>query len=734
MGTRAILNSILIAAAYWATSLGVDVRGSEKNALLVGCANYPAGLPIKSLRGPENDVALFERLLTYKFGFSAERIDKLTESQGASDQRPTRANIEAAFHRLAEHAVDGDQVVILLAGHGSQQPDLGDDADDLEADGFDETFLPIDIGRWSGNKQRVENAIVDDELRQWLSAIVAKGAFVWVVMDSCHSGTGIRGNETVRDVQPSELGIPDHVLAAARARARPITRGGSKDEQEFSLDIQTGTGRLVATYAAQPGERTPEDDFPKYSADAKPHGMFSFTICKVLSQATAPITYRELIQRIHTEYHELNKWEPLPLVEGAAVDREVLGQTEWPSRSTMQLLHDANGQLTVTVGELHGLTTGSKLAVFSPPGQPATKEPLGHVEVGALRTAEAVVRPCDWEGIAAREDLPDGGRCEVVYLDYGARRLKVAIEGNEPRRNEVHKQLTDRELTLIEVAADSTNADWLVRLQNNQLLLVPAAGWTQRSLGFQTGTEPATPPNAFGPKAIEPDGIDWLETSLGRISRAENLVRVVAKEQSSAVSVTPPRIDVSLDVLTGPMEKVANDIDWDKEGTVIDLVRDGHTLNEGDLVNFRITNRSAVAVDVTLLFVDSDFGIQCWYPRDKEFNRLERGEGLLSPCLAAKVIAGGLPEHMLLLAVEANGAPVSFDMLAQPDLQAAAQRGGGGNTTPLGRLLSDALFNAGEGETRGQSQTERGNVAARILSWRVVPTAKPEGEKAAGAR
>ena len=39
----------------------------------------------------------------------------------------------------------------------------------------------------------VENAIVDDEIRIWVSAIRATGALVWVIVDTCHAGTMTRG-------------------------------------------------------------------------------------------------------------------------------------------------------------------------------------------------------------------------------------------------------------------------------------------------------------------------------------------------------------------------------------------------------------------------------------------------------------------------------------------------------------------------------------------------------------
>ena len=55
------------------------------------------------------------------------------------------------------------------------------------------SFLQRHAGRWNGSAGGVENAIVDDEFGAAIDALRAKGAFVWVVFDACHSGTMDRG-------------------------------------------------------------------------------------------------------------------------------------------------------------------------------------------------------------------------------------------------------------------------------------------------------------------------------------------------------------------------------------------------------------------------------------------------------------------------------------------------------------------------------------------------------------
>src|SRR5262249_29139742 len=150
---------------------------------------------------------------------------------GRPARRPTRANIEREFRHLADQAHEGDQVVILLAGHGSQQPEKDPpDPVNPEPDGLDEIFLPADIGAWNGTKERLPGAMVDNEIGAWLGAIAAKRAYVWAIFDCCHSGTMTRGTEIVREVPP-ELLVPGEELAKARQRAaerQEKTRGGTQ--------------------------------------------------------------------------------------------------------------------------------------------------------------------------------------------------------------------------------------------------------------------------------------------------------------------------------------------------------------------------------------------------------------------------------------------------------------------------------------------------------------------------
>ncbi len=240
----------------------------RRYALLVGCTEYDNNHAFR-LVGPGNDVELFRQLLVGKFAFSPADIVVLAEQRGGQ-LRPTHASIAREFADLASKVRDGDQVVILLGGHGSQQPEQNPpDPNYPKPDGRDQIFLPADVGVWRGGKEhQVANAIPDYELRKWTKAITATGASLWLIVDSCCSGATLRGGETVRKVAPAALGISDEAFAAAadRDKLRGGTGGGVAAEPRHDLDEQSPN--FVALYAARPDEPTVEIPLPSDSDGA----------------------------------------------------------------------------------------------------------------------------------------------------------------------------------------------------------------------------------------------------------------------------------------------------------------------------------------------------------------------------------------------------------------------------------------------------------------------------------
>lgn len=705
---------------------------AQRHALLVGVTEY-AHLPKdKWLLGPGNDVALLQELLTTRFHFDPGQMTILAGWPGEAHLRPTRTNIAHAFKRLAEVAGAEDQVVIFLAGHGSQQPAI---ADPNEPDGLDEIFLPADVIGWHEASARVENAIVDDELRDWLTAILNKGAFVWIIVDACHSGTITRGAplEYERDRHiPATVLVPPEVLATATQRivlhrhireVTPVSPG--------VLGLSATLGGFVATVAAQPNELTPERLLPSLSRSV--HGLFTYTLVQVLQQSVTPLTYRELVERLAASYRSQGYLTPTPLIEGGGKDKEVLGNQEWSERPRMLLGdRDLTGKQVLQAGHVHGLRPGAVLAVYPPAGAKGADRPVGHVRViqtEALTSMVATVAFGDVPAPAA-DTLERGSRCQVVFVDYGELRMKVAAQtqaalsaeaeavisthqpGTGPRIiDEALVALDGRPGSLITYVTNAAEAEWYVRVVQEQVYLIPAAGWnTAQNHGTEGQVTQVVAPSQFALGAVTEAATlgHRLQSALTRIARVHHLLRLTT--EASAVSDMAGKVDVHVELLrlkgTG-----------DQDGIIERYDTGGRILHGGNVIAFRITNPTVHTIDVTLLLINSGYGIRTLFPLPgAEYDqRLGPQQQIRTPLF--RIVEPFGPEQLVIIAIKADAGRADFSYLEQLTLEQVVRNASyrPAMASPLGKLLESMLY--GQGQVRGVSKITLNTYVVRLLTW-----------------
>lgn len=158
---------------------------AEKRAFLVGISKYEEfGKSWSDIHGAE-DVALLAPVLK-KQGY---KIKTLTEKEANYD------NIVKGLGKLVTTCKPGDIVYIHFSTHG--QPI--EDTDGDEADGWDESIIPIDAYMfYERGKYEGERHLKDDQFKTILSKIRlkvgAKGQVI-VAMDACHAGTLSRSEE-----------------------------------------------------------------------------------------------------------------------------------------------------------------------------------------------------------------------------------------------------------------------------------------------------------------------------------------------------------------------------------------------------------------------------------------------------------------------------------------------------------------------------------------------------------
>ena len=437
-------------------------------------------------------------------------------------------------------------------------------------------------------------------------------------------------------------------------------------------------------YACQAAETELEGKYPSNSPEADDHGLLTYGMVRALEVCRrSPITYRELVQRIQSDYISMRKSSPTPLLEGPEQDRFVFDQNSGRRPLSIRLSHGDNQKWKIDAGAIHGLSQGSILAVYPPPGDGKPDRLLGHVVITRLGIPESQVGPCDAYGKPIDDPLPEGAqgsRCEVVFLDLGLDRLRFTVDdcdaaGNPLRHDqpsqheEEWKQLAGelRNLvlrdprSLLRYVDDRKQADWLVRVGEDRVVLVPGSGW------------PVTP-GGNGPPAFEPDRkaarpAEGVKSALETVARASNLVRLATKQREATALQFGKDLNVELTIKTLADEK-------DKKGKPLGWQRNGQTIQVGSRTLVQIENREDFDVDVTLLYVDSQFGITPVFPEPGtgELNRLP---GHAVKPIGPNEVTGdttGL-EHLVLLVapVHAEQLPADFSFLRQPPLQVAVR-------------------------------------------------------------
>lgn len=273
----------------------------NRRAFLVGLNRYPD--PRNNLKGCVNDVLLMAKTLREQYGFSDPADIKLL-----TDERATTANIRKGLEWLVADASAGDSLVFHYSGHGSQVRDVH--GDEL-SDNLDEIICPYDLD-W-------DHPFTDDDLAE-ICGRVPKGALLTVILDCCHSGTGLRNF-----LRP-ELPIRYKFLQApveVRHRSEPtiedrgIDRSVTMTGPDRKLPVRRfGIGLTKTNAVLVAGCR---DDQTSADAwiDGDYHGALTYYLWRALRDAKWKITYRKVIGAIGDALADHN-YDQTPQLEGPA--------------------------------------------------------------------------------------------------------------------------------------------------------------------------------------------------------------------------------------------------------------------------------------------------------------------------------------------------------------------------------------------------------------------------------
>jgi hypothetical protein len=278
-------------------------------ALCVGINEFKS-LPRSSwLSGCVNDAKDVAKALK-KFGFTASRTKVLV------DKDATKRKVMAALKEIVGKAKAGDHIVFTFSSHGTQVPS---EPGDEEPDGLDEAFACHDLKQAGDNWDR-KTLIVDDELRD-LFATVPEGVLLEVLLDTCHSGSGLKDIDDI--MQAMLLGRRPRFLPPPTPkgldRARSIRAASPRkvDNKALVELVKTGGGSKPVLYAACKPDQLASDA----SFGGRANGAFTFLFLKSL--ADAPSRTRRELQSNVIKGLKSGNFEQRSTLEGPAKAKKV---------------------------------------------------------------------------------------------------------------------------------------------------------------------------------------------------------------------------------------------------------------------------------------------------------------------------------------------------------------------------------------------------------------------------
>lgn len=245
---------------------------STKNALLIGI-NYIGTQ--NELYGCINDTKNIQNILQQKFKYNNFNI--LTDN---TNKKPTKQNIINEFTNLLVNSNKGDSLFFLYSGHGTCTIDLNND----ELDGQDEMIVPLDANT-------IRTCISDDEINQIITKNLKEGVNLFMLFDSCFSGTVVDLKYNYYDID--NITINTNV---SETIGQVFMISGCKDSQTSADTYVNLNGKNI------------------YS------GAMTFSFLKTIQDLGMNITLKTLLQNMRTILKE-NGYSQIPqLSSGKLID------------------------------------------------------------------------------------------------------------------------------------------------------------------------------------------------------------------------------------------------------------------------------------------------------------------------------------------------------------------------------------------------------------------------------
>jgi len=631
-----------VSAAFRSGAVPPEVRAPQKFALLIGINHYLHEDRISPLSGSLNDVEDMRQILTTKFEFPPENVLTLKDSEA------THAGIIAAIqNHLIAKAQAGDIIVFHYSGHGSQMRDVTG----KQISGLDETIVPYDSRDPEGKIFDISGA----ELHNLLVQLSAKTKNLTFILDSCHSGTLVRGAR-VRSIS-ADTRTPPALPPRGSSLSRGTTSVGDEKLPSFAF-ISAATSRESAF---------------EHFADGKDHGALTYFLTRQLRSAGAGVTYRDIMDGVAGNV-TANYPAQHPSLEGVEADQFVFGDGNSLSRAYAMASPSAldSHRVTLSVGQVQGATVGSLYDVY-PPGSKKFASPekavarVQLVSVDAL-TSEASV-------VLGTKPLPASRAVEREHR-YGRLQMRLLIDGmeNSPTLQAINGIL--QTVPSIEIVDKASLCNMQLKETGRKIQTLAADSTTL-----------STPVSVDDPSAV---------------NRVVGQVKAWAK-WFNVLSIHTLHSDVELQfTLQGsqtrdPMARVG---------------RPDMGVKEGEKVDVTIKNNSERDVYIAMLDLSSDGSISVVYPTEPGVKEILKPGMKLTRTLTT-FVPKGRSIVTDILKVFASYKPIDLSPLTQEGIRSIGED----SADPLAGLLSEATSETRGVSAMPTKQSEPGSwtTLSRVL-------------------
>ncbi|MFM5983249.1 MAG: caspase family protein [Sphaerospermopsis kisseleviana] len=591
---------------------------SRKLALLVGINQYSGIIP--PLKGCVTDVQLQQELLVHRFGFNPQDILTLT------DQQATRKGILTAFEEhLINQAKPGDVVVFHFSGHGSRVIDPDRD----QPDGLNSTLVPIDSKLPEGYS--ITGGEVSDIMGHTLFLLMSalKTENVTVVLDSCHSGGGTRGNLRVRSrfggdkLQPSPVELDYQKQWLRRLNLSP---------EQFIELRRKNVAKGVVIASAKRDELAVDMTFSDFHA-----GAFTYSLTQYLWQqtnnqsinnaiinvgrSTATLAYnqgRYQNPQVESNLSQENTNPPIYFTPKQAISAEAV------------ITKVQNNQVQLWLGGLDSQTLEAfkKGAIFTALDSEGKQRGLvkldsrqGLIGQGKLLTTKQNLPLQPGTLLQERiRSIPNNLTLKIgIDQSFDNNTAQQAIKFLQALPRIEPKQLGSSEVQYIFGRMTQTKYEELQELQKNQVKNLPQVG----SLGLFLPSQDEIIPASFGEnRETVQEAITRLKPKFKSLLAARIIKQVLGNTNSSRVNVTASMNIANSQTIIAETFAIrgVNKVPVDSNKTPVSPVKFSELgipqLTVGTQIDLQIENNESSDLYVSILVIDAEGTMTIIYPND----------------------------------------------------------------------------------------------------------------------